>query len=156
MQVKTTKPETQAKNIRVLEIYEGVMVDLGDRYHVVLVAPDGEKREAFIKKVKIKRCYKRLECHHLGYGSKVCITRYFIEYDSNHPFYSQFWKELPPDVEEASLKDFIINPHWLKRVGKRYRIYLNELERWDSYLLRLSDAISAYYTNIHPIYGVMD
>jgi len=132
------------ERVRVLQVYGGVAVDVGRRYHVCLVSVSNDLKPAYIDKSRVKGVYAVDES---GW------TKYYILYESGNPFYDNFdRKRLPRGAKPANLK---VNPPWLRRDGRRYHVWLRELGQWDG-PWSLCTATRIYLTNIHPYYGVMD
>jgi len=135
--------------LRALEVYGGVLVDAGKRYHTCLISAYGKLKSAYLDKSRIVGYYK-LEPENYG------ITRYFILYDSNNAYYDDVHRgRIPQNAREVRIEEFVVNPSWLRRVGNKYYVWLHELEEWDG-PWSLCTAVDIYVTNIHPVYGVMD
>jgi len=127
-----------------LRVSYGGYVDLGERIAVCL---NGE-RTAFLRKNGIKRVLIAMKN-----GMKI----YVVDYESDNAFYTPF--ALNPDelciVEEGGLEK-------LERVEitqkgrlwyfKHPEIYDDSLNHYRS----LCSALETYYTNIHPLLGLLD
>ena len=131
----------------VLRVYGGVLVDAGKRWHACLCGP-GKCKTAYLDKSRIKAFYRD------GRG------RYYVVYESSSPYYEDVAVKLPEDAERVTIREFTVDPWWLRpaRHGRRtyYHVYLRELEEWDEQAWGLCTAVDIWLTNIHPYYGVMD
>ena len=140
----------------VLEVSGGVLIDAGARWHVCLRRPGRSGKAAYLDKKRVKKFFV--------YKGERGPRRFFVEYETTNSYYDDAAVELPPGAREASIKEFNVNPWWLKPVKFKtergvfvyYRVYLYELEEWDRFTWQLCTAISIYMTNIHPVYGVLD
>jgi hypothetical protein len=87
------------------------------------------------------------------------VVRYFIFYESNHNYYDPATVEKIEGVvvKEGSLELLIDVSREVRKCGNgKWRVYLAEAGRWDSYCFSLSTAFNILTTNVHPYYGVMD
>ncbi len=120
------------------------------RWAVALVDRRGRSRTAFINPRKIRAVYKSASATR-PFGA------YYIDYDSTHQYYRAFETSLPADASKVPLSKIETRLGDIVHVGNgRFKVYLRELERWDSMTFDFATALSILYTGIHPAYGVMD
>jgi hypothetical protein len=86
------------------------------------------------------------------------VVSTYIVYETSHDYYKPAELERIDGVviKEGGLELLGDRSKYVKPCGKLWRVYLAELERWDSYCFDLATAFSILKTNIHPVYGVMD
>jgi hypothetical protein len=147
---------------KVIEAAVPIVWDDGWR-GILVIVPRKDEPEVHYTRVPGNEVEQAVERRRKEYGdAKILVDhviRYFIVYETSHSYYDPAAVEKIEGVviKEGGLKMLRDVSSRVRECDRgRWRVYLEELGKWDHYCFSLATVFNVIQTNIHPYYGVMD